>query len=78
MQKDTEGEDSGLLHFPQVTRTQEWLKNGFEDEVQAGTCFFFLAECLVVEGFSFLEISKHDAFLGLKNVFLALILVDFS
>ena len=41
MQKDTEGEDSGLLHFPQVTRTQEWLKNGFEDEVQAGTWFFF-------------------------------------
>ena len=39
---------------------------------------FFLAECLVVEGFSFLEISKHDAFLGLKKVFLALILVDFS
>lgn len=51
MQKDTDGEDSGLLHFPQVTRTQEWLKNGFEDEVQAGTWLFFLAECLVVEGF---------------------------
>lgn len=63
------GEDSGLLHFPQVTRTQEWLKNGFEDEVQAGTWLFFLAECWVVEGFLFLEINKNDTFLRLKNVF---------
>ena len=68
MKKDTDGEDSGLLHFPQVTRTQEWLKNGFEDEVQAGTwLFFFWQSVSLLKVFSFLEISKHDAIFGVKK-----------